>query len=440
MSSFTNPYAKKKTQQQQSSRGNVSSHSHQWQQSTSTATAAATAAASAAPADNSRLDRASFSSANNATTSFSNNASATTSFSQSFQSIEDAPYYRAELQQQQQQQRHQRGGTAEAEAEARAQQRAFERETGSAGVGNNNSDANNVAGGATTNSNTAAAGAFADTRDNHQLLQPHVMGVSTKQRGNGVLEYVRNVPWQYCEMVPDYIMGTTRCALFLSMKYHSLYPNYIHRRIAELKTDFELRVLLVLVDVQDNANTLRALNKLAVVSNMTMVCCWSEEEAARYLECIRAFEGKDATLIQKKEATNFADQVSDFFTACKTVNKTDAGQLVSQFGSVRAVAVATMDQLGLVPGIGEVKLKRLYDAFHKPFSTRAAAVRKRKRKELLERENSAKAAKEEEESIDHNEEKRNAVGDIGNGGEDGATPLEELDADSVDPKAPLPAS
>ena len=38
---------------------------------------------------------------------------------------------------------------------------------------------------------------------------------------------------------------------------------------------------------------------------------------------------------------------------------------------------ASMDELGLVSGMGEVKVKRLHDAFHKPFSKKAAAARKR---------------------------------------------------------------
>ena len=57
-------------------------------------------------------------------------------------------------------------------------------------------------------------------RDNHANLQPHVLHVSTRQRGNGLLNHIRNVPFAYSQMVPDYIMGANRCALFLYMQYH----------------------------------------------------------------------------------------------------------------------------------------------------------------------------------------------------------------------------
>ena len=47
---------------------------------------------------------------------------------------------------------------------------------------------------------------------------------------------------------------------------------------------------------------------------------------------------------------------------------------------------ATPDELGLISGIGEVKVKRLYDAFHKPFSSRAARLRRQKRQQQEDEE------------------------------------------------------
>ena len=215
-------------------------------------------------------------------------------------------------------------------------------------------------------------------RDHHVMLQPHVLYVSERQRGNGLLKHIRNVPFAYSKMVPDYIMSSTSCALFLSMKYHQLYPNYIHRRLGALKTDFTLRVLLVLVDIDDNANILLFLNKLAATQNLTLILAWTEEEAARYLETYKALHGKDASSIQKREATNYIDQVADFLTACKPLNKTDAGQLVTHFSQVKSVLAASKDELALCPGIGPIKVQKLWDAFHKPFSKKAAAERRLK--------------------------------------------------------------
>ncbi|XP_042867036.1 mating-type switching protein swi10-like [Penaeus japonicus] len=71
--------------------------------------------------------------------------------------------------------------------------------------------------------------------------------VSSRQRGNPILKSIRNVPWEYGEIVPDYTMGGTTCALFLSLRYHNLNPNYVHDRLKQLGRQYELRVLLVLV-------------------------------------------------------------------------------------------------------------------------------------------------------------------------------------------------
>ena len=290
-------------------------------------------------------------------------------FSQAFSSIDDTVHFLNEIGNVQD------GSELDIDAPARAEQRSFD---------------------------TLAARDEAerlDDRENHALLQPHVLYVSTKQRGNGILKFIRNVPFAYSKMLPDYIMSSQRCALFLSMKYHALFPNYIHHRISELKTDFKLRILLVLVDVDDNANVLLFLNRLAVVHNFSFILAWSEEEAARYLETYKAFDGKDASSIQKREQTNFVDQVADFLATVRSVNKTDSAQLLAQFSSVRQIAAASEDELSLCPGLGEKKVKRLWDAFHKPFSSKQ--VKRRKLEQQAEVASASVAGQEvEPEAVD----------------------------------------
>ena len=291
-------------------------------------------------------------------------------FSQAFGDVEDSDHYRKEVEA--------IGGAsggASGQDKARAEQRAFDASAAAAADA-----APSVPG------NISA-------RDHHIALQPHVLHVSTKQRGNAVLNHIRNVPFSYSTMVPDYIFSPNRCALFLSCKYHNLHPKYIHRRISELRTDFDLRVLLCLVDIEDNASTLLALNKLCVVNNMTLILAWSNEEAARYLETFKAFESKDASSIQRREQTNFSDQVADVLTAVRSVNKTDSAQLMSQFGTLRGLMAAPMDELSLCPGIGEKKVRRLYEAFHKPFSS-VQARKRRKEKEAA----TAKAKKKNDDA------------------------------------------
>lgn len=42
-------------------------------------------------------------------------------------------------------------------------------------------------------------------------------------------------------------MGGDCCAMFLSLRYHNLNPDYIHGRLKELGKQYQLRVLLVQV-------------------------------------------------------------------------------------------------------------------------------------------------------------------------------------------------
>lgn len=123
------------------------------------------------------------------------------------------------------------------------------------------------------------------------------------------------------------------------------------------------------MDVEDNASILLFLNKLCCINNLTLILAWTEEEAARYLETFKAFEGKDASLIQKKKDMTFSEQVADTLGCIRSVNKTDAVTLLSQFGNIKNIMTASLEDIRQCPGIGEKKAKRLFDAFHKPFSS-----------------------------------------------------------------------
>jgi DNA repair protein Rad10 len=79
--------------------------------------------------------------------------------------------------------------------------------------------------------------------------------VSRRQEGNPVLRHVRNVRWQvlsvscasmrtadsralpqYADIVPDYILGNGTAALYISLRYHLLKPEYLFHRIRELRS------------------------------------------------------------------------------------------------------------------------------------------------------------------------------------------------------------
>lgn len=68
------------------------------------------------------------------------------------------------------------------------------------------------------------------------------------QKGNPLLKGITSVPWEFEDIIPDYVMGPTTCALFLSLKYHNMNPDYIQERLKVLGKAYDLRVLLVQVN------------------------------------------------------------------------------------------------------------------------------------------------------------------------------------------------
>lgn len=191
--------------------------------------------------------------------------------------------------------------------------------------------------------------------------------VSPRQRGNPILKFVRSVPWEFGEVVPDYVLGQTTCALFLSLRYHNLNPNYIHDRLKQLGQTFTLRVLLVQVDVKDPHHSLKELARICIMADCTLILAWSPEEAGRYLETYKSYEKKPADLLKEQVEKNYLSKVTDCLTTVKSINKTDAITLLSTFSSVEGIICASKEDLVLCPGLGPQKARRLYDVLHKPF-------------------------------------------------------------------------
>ncbi|XP_038884592.1 DNA excision repair protein ERCC-1 isoform X1 [Benincasa hispida] len=191
--------------------------------------------------------------------------------------------------------------------------------------------------------------------------------VSNRQKGNPLLKHVRNVRWAFADVVPDYLLGQSSCALYLSLRYHLLHPDYLYYRIRELQKNFKLRVVLCHVDVEDVVKPLLEVTKTALLHDCTLLCAWSLEECGRYLETIKVYENKPADLIQGQMDTDYLSRLTHVLTSVRHVNKTDVVTLGTTFGSLSHIMDASMEDLARCPGIGERKVRRLYDTFHEPF-------------------------------------------------------------------------
>ncbi|KAI4173255.1 MAG: hypothetical protein LQ346_008447 [Caloplaca aetnensis] len=202
----------------------------------------------------------------------------------------------------------------------------------------------------------------------------HIL-VSPRQRGNTCLSGIRSVPWEYSDIPADFVLGATTCAFFLSLKYHKLHPDYIYERMRKLGQKYNLRILLTLVDMQNHERPLKELTKTSIINNVTLILCWSNKEAGRYLELYKSYEHSSPTSIKAFQSTAYNDRLVDFVTTPRSINSTDARGLISAFGSIRAAVNARPEEIGIIPGWGEKKIQRWVAAVNEPFRIRRAAKR-----------------------------------------------------------------
>ncbi|KAJ8772046.1 hypothetical protein K2173_027223 [Erythroxylum novogranatense] len=215
------------------------------------------------------------------------------------------------------------------------------------------------------NTTASTAAVASPTRQSSQSR--NAILVSHRQKGNPVLKFIRNVRWAFADVICDYLLGQNACALYLSLRYHLLHPDYLYYRIREIQKNYKLRVVLCHVDVEDVVKPLLEVTKTALLHDCTLLCAWSLEECARYLETIKMYENKPADLIQGQMDTDYLSRLNHALTTVRHVNKTDVVTLGSTFGSLSNILDASMEDLARCPGIGERKVNRLYDTFHEPF-------------------------------------------------------------------------
>lgn len=206
--------------------------------------------------------------------------------------------------------------------------------------------------------------------------------VNSTQDGNPILQAIKTVPWEYADIQPDFVIGATSCAVFLSLKYHRLHPEYIYNRIRNLGKQYVLRVMLVLCDIDNHKESLRELTKTCVVSDFTLIVAWTPMEAGRYLESFKSLETAPAKEIKGQVSTVYSDQLVDCLTSIRAVNKNDAYSLIGNFGSLKNAFNATTDELTAIGGWGPQKVKNFMNVITLPFTIKSGTSKK-KQDEIL---------------------------------------------------------
>jgi DNA excision repair protein ERCC-1 len=205
-------------------------------------------------------------------------------------------------------------------------------------------------------------------KPNYRRTVGNTILVSPNQQKNPVLKFIRNVPYEPSESIKvDYVVGQTTGVIYLSLRYHRLYPTYIYDRLNSVKHLYVTRILLVYVDAENYHDAVREINRIAILSDFTLMLCWSLEEAGRYLESYKAFENTGADLIRERVENDYLAKMTDCLTNIRSVNKTDVLTLLSNFGSLKNVMEASTEELSLCPGFGEQKVKRIQRVWKQPF-------------------------------------------------------------------------
>ena len=164
--------------------------------------------------------------------------------------------------------------------------------------------------------------------------------------------------------------------LFLSLKFHQTFNEYIKHRIEHLMASpacsTQPPVLLLLVDLEDEAAVsanLETVSSACVLNGVRLLLGWSVEEAARLLEILHVFGPDRAGDIARGIVQSSTDQMNAVARdAVQTlqggVGPKDATQLLAAFGSMKALILAGKEELVAVPSIGAKKSVHIFSVFN----------------------------------------------------------------------------
>ncbi|GMG37980.1 unnamed protein product [Ambrosiozyma monospora] len=216
--------------------------------------------------------------------------------------------------------------------------------------------------------------------------------VNKNQKGNPLLPSLKRVSYTFNDKVKDvdYLVNSHCVAIFLSVKYHKLHPEYIYNKLKKLRYNRNsnnseiLKVVLLVLDTDANVDdSVREMNKMCLFNDLSLVVCSNYEQAAEYLTCLKSCEsnanaakrlikgGQSEAASKNEDMAKDADyyaRVVDTLTSVQRINKTDSINLISKFGSMADLcAGATEETLGEVQGMGRVKVEQLLSVINEPF-------------------------------------------------------------------------
>lgn len=206
------------------------------------------------------------------------------------------------------------------------------------------------------------------------LTDDMILVANSKQKNNPLIKHIKAVQVSYSDDIEaDFVFGRGACGIFLSLKYHNLYPNYIYDKMKVVGSGYPLKVLILLVDIMDIRLPLKEITRFANSSDTTLMICYSYEEAAKYVETYKLYRNSSPAILMEKSGTNNSgtegayECVAEALSSLKRINRTDAVSTISTFSNMERIVKASPEQLSVVPGMGPQKARYLYSFLRRQF-------------------------------------------------------------------------
>ena len=198
---------------------------------------------------------------------------------------------------------------------------------------------------------------------NWSCLQIH-----PSQSQNPVLNQLTETPYQLNDQLGcDFAPSTDVAIVYVSLKYHQYRPKYAEERLNAIdRSKFRVIVLLLVVDTTAADLAARHLSVLCTKLSCTLLVAFSQSEAAQYIVNFKRVEHKPVDWLRPK-LTADSNRHAKVLSHARGVNSTDAATLLTNFGSLGALTIASKSAIVACPGLGDAKADRLVELFHSPF-------------------------------------------------------------------------
>ena len=197
---------------------------------------------------------------------------------------------------------------------------------------------------------------------NWSCLQVH-----PSQSQNPLLNQLTETPYQLNEQLGcDFCPSKDVAIIYVSLKYHQYRPKYAEERLEAVdRTRFRVVVLLLAVDTTSPDLAARHLSVLCTKLNCTLLVGFGQAECAQYIVNFKRLEHKPVDWLRPK--TDESNRHAKVLGAARGVNSTDAATLMSHFGTLGALSIASKADIVKCPGLGGAKADRLLELFTAPF-------------------------------------------------------------------------